>query len=161
MGVDGELKEINNNDVTRNLKIIGCKLDNMVLARSDLMIFVTGGTGNLVSIQFPLLDKAVFSEFHMHNQNITGLALSYDDQTLITVANDATMCIWKLTNIDGKVIAMEKDFAYCKEILIDKETLQDKISTINVSSSFFIILYLLCIYFRIFRLCLSQDCALR
>lgn len=116
----------------RNLKIIGCQLDNIILARSDLMLFVTGGKGNVISIQFPLLDKAVFEEFHMHNANVTAMSLSYDDQTLITVAEDATICIWKLDNSDGKAIVMDSGFSYSKEILINKDDLHDKIADIQV-----------------------------
>lgn len=126
VGIDTEVKEVNNNEIIRNLKIIGVKLDNIVLARSDYMLFVSGGRGNVVTIQFPLLDKAIFGEFCMHNANVTAMALSYDDLTLITVADDATICIWRLVNADGKAVVMDKHFSYSEDILINKNCLKEK-----------------------------------
>ncbi|KAJ8735588.1 hypothetical protein PYW07_007208 [Mythimna separata] len=135
IGSDGEIKEIGSNTIRRNMGLIGVPLDTIILSRSDLMLFISGGLGGIASIQLPLLDKAVFSEFHMHNSKVTGLALSYDDQTLVSVAEDASICIWRLTNADGRAIALDKDYAYSKEILISKKDLQEKINNINLLST--------------------------
>lgn len=113
--------------------MIGCALDTIVLSRSDLMLFITGGEGGVAAVQLPLLDKAIFNEFHMHNKKVQCIALSYDDQTLVSVAEDSSICLWRLTNADGRAIALDKDFAYSKEILISKKDLQEKINSINVS----------------------------
>ncbi|CAF4793044.1 unnamed protein product [Pieris macdunnoughi] len=135
VGSDGELKEIGANTIRRNLTLIGCGLDTIILSRSDLMLFITGGAGGVTAVQLPLLDKAIFNEFHMHNKKITGVTLSYDDQTLVTVAEDSSICVWRLTNADGRAIALDKDFAYSKEILISKKDLQEKINSINLLST--------------------------
>ncbi|XP_021188779.3 cilia- and flagella-associated protein 57 isoform X1 [Helicoverpa armigera] len=135
VGSDGEIKEIGANTIRRNLSLIGAPLDTVVLSRSDLMLFISGGPGGITSIQLPLLDKAIFNEFHMHNKRVTGIALSYDDQTLVSVAEDASICLWRLTNADGRAIALDKDFAYSKEILISKRDLQEKINNINLLST--------------------------
>lgn len=137
MGTDGEIKEIGSNTIRRNLPLINCGLDTIVLSRSDLMLFITGGDGGVTTVQLPLLDKAVFNEFHMHNTNVTAIALSYDDQTLVSVSEDSSICLWRLTNADGRAIALDKDFAYSKEILISKKDLTEKINTINVSKNIF------------------------
>lgn len=97
------------------------------------MLFITGGEGGVTAVQLPLLDKALYNEFHMHNKKVTCIALSYDDQTLISVAEDASICLWRLTNADGRAIALDKDFAYAKEILISKKDLQEKLNSIHVS----------------------------
>ncbi|CAB3240040.1 unnamed protein product [Arctia plantaginis] len=135
VGTDGEIKEIGSNTIRRNLPLINCGLDTIVLSRSDLMLFITGGDGGVTTVQLPLLDKAVFNEFHMHNTNVTAIALSYDDQTLVSVAEDSSICLWRLTNADGRAIALDKDFAYSKEILISKKDLTEKINTINLLST--------------------------
>lgn len=98
-----------------------------------MMLFITGGEGGVTAVQLPLLDKALYNEFHMHNKKVTCIALSYDDQTLISVAEDASICLWRLTNADGRAIALDKDFAYAKEILISKKDLQEKLNSIHVS----------------------------
>ncbi|CAG9581446.1 unnamed protein product [Danaus chrysippus] len=135
VGSDGEIKEIGSNTIRRNLGLIGCGLDTIVLSRSDLMLFITGGEGGVTAVQLPLLDKAIYNEFHMHNKNVTAIALSYDDQTLVSVAEDSSICLWRLTNADGRAIALDKDFAYSKEILISKKDLQEKINSINLLST--------------------------
>lgn len=119
--------------------LIGCDLDTIILSRSDMMLFITGGQGGVTTVQLPLLDKAIYNEFHMHNKRVTCIALAYDDQILISVAEDASICLWRLTNADGRAIALDKDFAYSKEILISKKDLQEKINNINVSDSFVLI----------------------
>ncbi|XP_059051011.1 cilia- and flagella-associated protein 57 isoform X2 [Achroia grisella] len=135
VGSDGEIKEIGSNTLRRNLGLINCALDTIVLSRSDMMLFITGGEGGVTSVQLPLLDKAIFNEFHVHNKKVTCIALSYDDQTLVSVAQDASICLWRLTNADGRAIALDKDFAYSKEILISKKDLQEKINSINLLST--------------------------
>ncbi|XP_075972690.1 testes of unusual size isoform X1 [Anticarsia gemmatalis] len=135
VGTDGEIKEIGSNTIRRNLSLIGCGLDTILLSRSDLMLFITGGEGGVTTVQLPLLDKAIFNEFHMHNKKVTGIALAYDDQTLISVAEDSSICLWRLTNADGRAIALDKDFSYSKEILISKKDLQEKINNINLLST--------------------------
>ncbi|KAH9637657.1 hypothetical protein HF086_009325 [Spodoptera exigua] len=131
----GEIKEIGANTIRRNMGLIGAPLDTVILSRSDLMLFISGGLGGITSIQLPLLDKPIFNEFHMHNKKVTCIALSYDDQTLVSVAEDASICVWRLTNADGRAIALDKDFAYSKEILISKRDLQEKINNINLLST--------------------------
>ncbi|KAF9421540.1 hypothetical protein HW555_002473, partial [Spodoptera exigua] len=135
VGSDGEIKEIGANTIRRNMGLIGAPLDTVILSRSDLMLFISGGLGGITSIQLPLLDKPIFNEFHMHNKKVTCIALSYDDQTLVSVAEDASICVWRLTNADGRAIALDKDFAYSKEILISKRDLQEKINNINLLST--------------------------
>ncbi|XP_038207858.1 cilia- and flagella-associated protein 57 [Zerene cesonia] len=135
VGSDGEIKEIGANTIRRNLSLIGCGLDTIILSRSDLMLFITGGSGGVTAVQLPLLDKAIFNEFHMHNKKITSIALAYDDQTLVSVAEDSSICLWRLTNADGRAIALDKDFAYSKEILISKKDLQEKMNSINLLST--------------------------
>ncbi|XP_063616617.1 cilia- and flagella-associated protein 57 isoform X2 [Cydia splendana] len=135
VGSDGEIKEIGSNTIRRNLPLLGCPLDTILLSRSDMMLFITGGEGGVTSVNLPLLDKAIYNEFHMHNKKVTCTALAYDDQTLISVAEDASICIWRLTNAEGRAIALDKDFAYSKEILISKKDLKEKINSINLLST--------------------------
>ncbi|KAJ2947907.1 hypothetical protein O0L34_g9698 [Tuta absoluta] len=135
VGQDGEIKEIGTNTIRRNLPLIGCPLSCIVLSRSDMMLFISGGEGGVTSVQLPLLDKAIYNEFHMHNKKVTAICLSYDDQTLVSVAEDASICIWRLTNADGRAVALDKEFTHAKEILISKKDLQEKINSINLLST--------------------------
>ena len=58
------------------------------------------------------------------------IALSYNEQYLISTATDGSLCIWKLFYSEGKG-AMGKELAYTNEVLISKGDLEEKIQTIN------------------------------
>lgn len=59
------------------------------------------------------------------------MKLSFDDQTLVTVSEAGSLCIWKLMHTEGKTVVLDKDFAYFNEILISKNDLEEKIASIR------------------------------
>lgn len=54
------------------------------------------------------------------------MRLTYDDKVLLSIAMDGTVCIWNVTNTEGKTVQMDKEFAYSKEILISRNELEVK-----------------------------------
>ena len=56
------------------------------------------------------------------------MRLTYDDKILISISEDGSVCIWNLTNTEGKTAQMDKDFSYSKEILISRNELEVKYS---------------------------------
>lgn len=59
------------------------------------------------------------------------MRLTYDDKVLLSIAKDGSVCIWNLTNTEGKTVEMKKEFSYSKEILISRNELEEKILTIK------------------------------
>nr|CAD7457121.1 unnamed protein product [Timema tahoe] len=131
VGSDGLIREISNSAVVRAVDIVGEKLDCIALSRSDLMLFIAGASGSVISLKFPLVEPSEFNEYNMHSQTVTKMRLTHDDQTLITCSEDGTVCLWKLSFTEGRAIKMDKDFAHASEILIGKEDLEDKNHTIK------------------------------
>nr|CAD7403161.1 unnamed protein product [Timema cristinae] len=117
--------------VVRAVDIVGEKLDCVVLSRSDLMLFIAGANGSVISLKFPLVEPSEFNEYNMHSQTVTKMRLTHDDQMLITCSEDGTVCLWKLSFTEGRAIKMDKDFTHTSEILIGKEDLEDKNHTIK------------------------------
>lgn len=59
------------------------------------------------------------------------MALSYDEQIMVSTGIDGTLCIWKLSQTEGKTIQVRKDFKLSREVLISRGDLEDKIRMIN------------------------------
>ncbi|KAK1133163.1 hypothetical protein K0M31_014517 [Melipona bicolor] len=57
------------------------------------------------------------------------IALSYNEQFLISTGMDGSLCIWKLIYPEGKG-KIGKELTYTNEVLINKDDLQEKIQTI-------------------------------
>ncbi|XP_039276040.1 cilia- and flagella-associated protein 57 [Nilaparvata lugens] len=107
------------------------QLDCIVLSRSDQMMFVAGDNGSVLSVRFPWVHPPEYQNFQMHNHRILKMKLTYDDKMLITTSTDGTMCLWKVTAVEGKTINMDPNFTFSNEILISKDDLQDKIRAIK------------------------------
>lgn len=56
------------------------------------------------------------------------MKISYDDQYLITVAEDASIILWKIQDKDGRGLKRDKDFGWAEEILITKSDLEEKVT---------------------------------
>ena len=59
------------------------------------------------------------------------MAISYDDNLLVTCSKDGMICIWKLLNTEGKAVKLDKEFAPCAEILISQGDLEEKLRIIR------------------------------
>lgn len=57
--------------------------------------------------------------------------ISYDDKYIISCSEDGCIVFWKLLNIEGKAIKLDKEFKASQEILISKGDLMEKISMIK------------------------------
>lgn len=81
----------------------------------------------------------LFQVFEMFCRNFTIISnlfsclplqmkISYDDQYLITVAEDASIILWKIQDKDGRGLKRDKDFGWAEEILITKSDLEEKVT---------------------------------
>ena len=55
------------------------------------------------------------------------MKISHDDQYLTTVAEDASIILWKIQDKDGRGLKRDKDFGWAEEILITKSDLEEKV----------------------------------
>jgi len=56
------------------------------------------------------------------------MKITYDDQYLVTVSEDACVMIWKIQDKEGRGIKRDKEVGYAEEILITKSDLEEKVS---------------------------------
>ncbi|KMQ89315.1 wd repeat-containing protein 65 [Lasius niger] len=95
---DDHIREIKENAVIREFRLPGRKMDQMIMGKDDLTLFI---------------------------------ALVYNENFLISVAKDGSLCIWKLYYPEGKVMKLSRDLPYTNEVLIGKGDLEEKIHTIR------------------------------
>lgn len=56
------------------------------------------------------------------------MKITFDDQYLITVSEDAVLMIWKISDKEGRALAKrDKEVGYAEEILITKSDLEEKV----------------------------------
>lgn len=55
----------------RSYTVSNVSLDNIVMGKDDSLIYVTYPTGFVAALNYPLLDPIEYTEYHVHNTNIT------------------------------------------------------------------------------------------
>ncbi|KYN06041.1 PREDICTED: cilia- and flagella-associated protein 57 [Cyphomyrmex costatus] len=128
---DDQIREIKENEIIREFRLPGKEMQQMIMGKDDLTLFVTSPGGIIISLKSPLQTPIESMDFHMHCVDITQMALSYNENCLISVAEDGSLCIWKLYSPEGKIMKMSRDLPYTNEVLIGKGDLEEKIYNIK------------------------------
>jgi len=63
--------------VVRDIDLHQGPLDAITLSRSDLILFVAGQDGVVLSLMLPIMAEIKHREFNMHNKNITKVSYNY------------------------------------------------------------------------------------
>lgn len=58
------------------------------------------------------------------------MKITFDDQYLVTVAEDATIILWKIQDKEGRGLKRDKEVGWAEEILITKSDLEEKVGDI-------------------------------
>ncbi|XP_033323342.1 testes of unusual size [Megalopta genalis] len=130
IGNDSLIRETKENMVTREYNLPGVTMNNMLLGKLDQVLFIVCPGGNILSVNYPLQEPVLYSEFNIHAVDITKIALSFNQQYLVSTGIDGSICIWKLHYTEGKG-KTGKEIKYTNEVLISKGDLVEKIQTIE------------------------------
>ncbi|XP_077278578.1 testes of unusual size [Temnothorax americanus] len=128
---DDHIREIKENVIIREFRLPGRTMQQMIMGKDDLTLFITSPGGVIISLKSPLQSPIESTDFHIHCVDITQIALSYNENCLISVAKDGSLCIWKLYSPEGKIMKMSRDLPYTNEVLIGKGDLEEKIHSIK------------------------------
>ncbi|ESO94501.1 hypothetical protein LOTGIDRAFT_118162 [Lottia gigantea] len=126
VGSDKTLKEISDSSVIREVPTGDMTLSNLVLSHSGRMLFAGTVRGTLWSMKFPLAVPGEWQEHQAHGSMIIKMKITYDDQYLITVSEDATIMLWKIQDKEGRGMKRDKEVGWAEEILITKSDLEEK-----------------------------------
>ncbi|KOX70977.1 WD repeat-containing protein 65 [Melipona quadrifasciata] len=132
---DNNIYEIKDNttetedNLTRQHSFPDANMYSIVLGEKDQALFLVCPGGIILSVKCPFQEPIHYVTFHIHSADITKIALSYNEQFLISTGMDGSLCIWKLIYPEGKG-KIGKELTYTNEVLINKDDLQEKIQTI-------------------------------
>ncbi|BFY99763.1 hypothetical protein BsWGS_02803 [Bradybaena similaris] len=125
VGSDRILREISDSRVLRELPTGDMEFTTLAMSRSGLMLFAGTMKGTLLSVKYPLTVTGDWIEYQGHDAAIVKIKISSDDSFLISVAEDATVNLWKLHDREGHV-TRDPEFTWAEEMLISKKDLLEK-----------------------------------
>ncbi|XP_039259037.2 cilia- and flagella-associated protein 57-like isoform X2 [Styela clava] len=126
VGSDKSLKEITESQILRAVDAGGATLTQVAMSHSGRMLFCGTTTGSLRSIKYPLTESGEFTEHQAHAAQITKMKITYDDQYLVTVSEDACLMTWKIADKEGRGVKHDREVPFAEEILITKSDLEEK-----------------------------------
>ncbi|XP_013398082.1 cilia- and flagella-associated protein 57 [Lingula anatina] len=126
VGTDHTLKEISDSSILREVPAEDTTLNTVGMSHSGRMLFAGTNTGTLRSYKFPLTADGEWQEYQGHSSAITKMKITYDDTTLVTVSEDASIMLWKIQDKEGRGARRDKEVGWAEEILITKSDLEEK-----------------------------------
>ncbi|KAG5833516.1 hypothetical protein ANANG_G00276740 [Anguilla anguilla] len=125
VGTDCTLKEIQNSQIIMEVPANTVTYTTLALSREGKVMFCGTSAGSVTVMSCPLSDQKELFEFKGHAGAITRMAVTFDDQFLLTISEDGSLLIWKIIwNRYG--LMRDKKMCYLEEILITKSDLEDK-----------------------------------
>uniref|UniRef100_A0A8W4FJK8 Cilia and flagella associated protein 57 n=1 Tax=Sus scrofa TaxID=9823 RepID=A0A8W4FJK8_PIG len=111
VGSDQTLKEIADSSVLREMPAFDVTYTAVVISHSGRMMF------------YPLPLQKEFNEYQAH---AGPMSLTFDDQFLLTVAEDGCLFTWKVFDKDGRGIKREREVGFAEEVLVTKTDMEEK-----------------------------------
>ncbi|XP_066570529.1 cilia- and flagella-associated protein 57-like [Amia ocellicauda] len=126
VGTDCTLKEITDSQILREMQSHGVPYTNVVMSRSGRMLFAGTSTGTIRAIKYPLPVQKDWVEYQAHAAPVTKMAITHDDQFLLTSSEDGCLLVWKINDMEGRGLKWDTWACYTKEVLITKSDLEEK-----------------------------------
>ncbi|KAK1165059.1 hypothetical protein AOXY_G13492 [Acipenser oxyrinchus oxyrinchus] len=126
VGSDCTLKEITDSQILREVNSDDVPYTTIVMSHSGRMIFTGTAMGAIRAMKYPLPIQKEWNEYQGHASPITKMAITHDDQFLLTVCEHGCLYIWRIIDKEGRGLKREKEVVYAEEILITKSDLEEK-----------------------------------
>uniref|UniRef100_A0A8D1WZJ7 EML-like second beta-propeller domain-containing protein n=1 Tax=Sus scrofa TaxID=9823 RepID=A0A8D1WZJ7_PIG len=126
VGSDQTLKEIADSSVLREMPAFDVTYTAVVISHSGRMMFVGTSVGTIRAMKYPLPLQKEFNEYQAHAGPVTKMSLTFDDQFLLTVAEDGCLFTWKVFDKDGRGIKREREVGFAEEVLVTKTDMEEK-----------------------------------
>ncbi|XP_069843573.1 cilia- and flagella-associated protein 57 isoform X1 [Dipodomys merriami] len=126
VGSDQTLKEIADSSVLREMSAFDVIYTAIIISHSGRMMFVGTSVGTIRAMKYPLPVQKEFNEYQAHAGPITKMSLTFDDQFLLTVAEDGCLFTWKVYDKDGRGIKREREVGFAEEVLVTKTDMEEK-----------------------------------
>ncbi|KAM8999832.1 cilia- and flagella-associated protein 57 isoform 1-T1 [Sarcophilus harrisii] len=126
VGSDQTLKEIADSSVLREVSAFDVVYTSLVISHSGRMMFVGTSMGTVRSMKYPLPMSKEFNEYQAHAGPVTKMTITFDDQFLLTSADDGCLITWKVFDKDGRGVKREREVGFSEEVLVTKTDMEEK-----------------------------------
>uniref|UniRef100_A0A3Q4HXN8 Cilia and flagella associated protein 57 n=1 Tax=Neolamprologus brichardi TaxID=32507 RepID=A0A3Q4HXN8_NEOBR len=126
VGTDLTLKEIQDCQVLREVPADETAHTALAVSHSGRVVFTGTSSGTVRAIKYPLPIQKEWMTYQAHSGPVTKMAITYDDQFLLTVSEDGCLLIWKIIDKEGRGLKINKHIVHTEEILITRSDLEEK-----------------------------------
>ncbi|KAI5103733.1 cilia- and flagella-associated protein 57, partial [Silurus meridionalis] len=126
VGNDCTLKEIHNCQILREVSSDDVIYTAVVMTRSGRALFTGTSSGTIRAFKYPLVMQKDWKEYQAHSAPVTKLAITFDEQYLLSASEDGCLFIWRITEQEGRGLKRDKETSFAEEILITKSDLEEK-----------------------------------
>ncbi|XP_063283718.1 cilia- and flagella-associated protein 57-like [Pelobates fuscus] len=126
VGSDQTLKEIIDYQIAREVPALDVTYTAVAISHSGQMLFTGTTTGTIRSMKYPVTQCKEYNEYQGHAGPVTRLAVTCDDQYLLSISEDGCLMLWKISDKEGRGLKRDKELAYAEEVLITKSDLEEK-----------------------------------
>ncbi|XP_059741156.1 cilia- and flagella-associated protein 57 isoform X4 [Bos taurus] len=112
--------------VIREMSAFDVTYTAVVISHSGRMMFVGTSVGTIRAMKYPLPLQKEFNEYQAHAGPVTKMSLTFDDQFLLSVAEDGCLFTWKVFDKDGRGIKREREVGFAEEVLVTKTDMEEK-----------------------------------
>lgn len=108
-------------------------ITEMIMSRSDLIVFIADHEGGLFNMQMPLFEAGggTMTNFRFFDGPVNKLRFTYDCSMLVAISKRGTVAIWSMDNVEKRMPVIDQDLLKSSEVLIPRTQLADKIEQIT------------------------------
>ncbi|XP_037639358.1 cilia- and flagella-associated protein 57 [Sebastes umbrosus] len=126
VGTDLMLKEIQDCQVLRELPADSVAHTAVAVSHSGRVVFTGTSTGTIRAVKYPLPIQKEWIMYQAHCGPITKMAITLDDQFLLTASEDGCLLMWKVIDKEGRGLKSNRKIIHTEEILVTKSDLEEK-----------------------------------
>uniref|UniRef100_A0A2K6FMU8 Cilia and flagella associated protein 57 n=1 Tax=Propithecus coquereli TaxID=379532 RepID=A0A2K6FMU8_PROCO len=126
VGSDQTIKEIADSSILREMSAFDVTYTTIAISHSGRMMFVGTSVGTIRAMKYPLPLQKEFNEYQAHAGPIIKMLLTFDDQFLLTAAEDGCLFTWRVFDKDGRGIKREREVGFAEEVLVTKTDMEEK-----------------------------------
>uniref|UniRef100_A0A3Q1GAX6 Cilia and flagella associated protein 57 n=1 Tax=Acanthochromis polyacanthus TaxID=80966 RepID=A0A3Q1GAX6_9TELE len=126
VGTDLTLKEIQDCQVLREVPPDEVAHTALAVSRSGRVVFTGNSSGTIRAIKYPLPIQKEWIMYQAHCGPVTKMAITYDEQFLLTVSEDGCLLVWTIIDKEGRGHRSNMQIVHTEEILVTKSDLEEK-----------------------------------
>ncbi|XP_041837670.1 cilia- and flagella-associated protein 57 isoform X2 [Melanotaenia boesemani] len=126
VGTDLTLKEIQDSQVLREVPGDEVAHTALAVSHSGRVVFTGTSSGTIRAVKYPLPIQKEWVVHQAHSGPVTKMVITYDDQFLLTVSEDGSLLISKITDKEGRRLKSNRQMVHTEEILVTKADLEEK-----------------------------------